>query len=245
MMKARNVPHWLLAKPIAHRGLHDRSGAPENSLAAFHAAIRVGLPIELDVHLLADDRPVVFHDHDLLRLTGVTGKIEEQDAQSIRDLRLLQTEQGIPLFTEVLREVDGAVPLLIEIKSGHPAVGALERAVLQDLQDYRGAFAVQSFNPMSVHYFKENAPSVCCGQLSGSNVGVPFARLNQPDFVAYYVDSLTRRRTLRLRRYGAPLLAWTVSSAAQYKRAKSFADNYIFDTTPDFTLPGLPPRDGQ
>jgi glycerophosphoryl diester phosphodiesterase len=237
MVKGKNVPDWLLAKPIAHRGLHAQGGAPENSLEAFHAAIRAGLPIELDVHLLADQQPVVFHDNDLMRLTGVEGKIEEQDAQSIRPLRLLQTDQAVPLFAEVLREVDGAAPLLIEIKSAASGVGALEQAVLRALQDYQGPFAIQSFNPMSVHYFKIHAPAICRGQLSGGNHGVPYAKLNLPNFVAYHVDALTPRRTARLRGLGVPLLAWTISNTTRYTQAKRFADNYIFDTTPDFTLP--------
>ena len=235
MVTGKKVPDWLLAKPIAHRGLHAQGGAPENSLAAFHAAIRAGLPIEIDVHLLADQQSVVFHDNDLMRLTGVEGKIEDQDAQSIQSLRLLQTDQAVPLFAEVLKEVDGASPLLIEIKSLPSRVGALEQTVLRELQDYRGAFAIQSFHPMSVHYFKIHAPAICRGQLSGGSYGVPFANLNQPDFVAYHVDALTPRRTARLRGLGVPLLAWTVSSMTQYAQAKRFADNFIFDTTPDFS----------
>jgi len=237
MVRGKNVPDWLLAKPIAHRGLHAQGGAPENSLAAFHAAIRAGLPIELDVHLLADQQPVVFHDNDLMRLTGVEGRIEGQDAQSIQSLRLLQTDQRVPLFAEVLREVDGASPLLIEIKSPASGVGPLEQAVLRELRDYKGPFAIQSFHPMSIHYFKVHAPAICRGQLSGGNYGVPFAKLNQPDFVAYHVDSLNPRRTVRLRALGVPLLAWTVSNPTQFAEARRFADNFIFDTTPGFTLP--------
>lgn len=232
----KNIADWLLAAPIAHRGLHDNAdGIPENSLAAFSAAIHAGLPIEIDVHLLADGKPVVFHDQNLMRMTGVQGHIEEQDGQSIRTLRLLDTEQTIPLFADTLRAIAGEAPLLIEIKSAHFGAGELEQAVLRELRDYQGAFAVQSFNPMSVHYFKANAPGICRGQLSSGRLGVPFARLNQPDFVAYHVDSLSAQLTARLRRSGTALLAWTVTNAAQYALAQTFADNYIFNRTPDFT----------
>lgn len=238
-MRDRKAPEWLLAKPIAHRGLHNGSEIPENSLAAFRAAIQVGLPIEIDVHLLADGQPVVFHDHTLQRLTGVEGKIEQQNAESLRALRLLGTDQAIPLLSETLREIDGVAPLLIEIKSMQPKAGPLEQAVWQELQGYRGDYAIQSFNPMAIDYFRRNAPEVCRGQLSGGRLGVPFVRLTQPDFVAYHVDALSSRMTSRLRRSGAALLAWTVRNAAQYEQAKRFADNYIFDTTPNFTLPEL------
>lgn len=207
--------------------------------------MRAGLPIELDVHLLADRQPVVFHDRTLLRMTGVEGNIEEHDAQSLRALRLLKTDYPIPLLADVLREVDGAVPLLIEIKNAHPIVGELEHAVLRELQNYRGAFAIQSFNALSVHYFRKHAPSICRGQLSVRSLGVPFARLTQPDFVAYYVDCLSDRLTARLRQSGTGVLAWTVTSAAQYERAKAFADNYIFETGVDFIPPALRSQDGE
>jgi hypothetical protein len=73
---------------------------------------------------------------------------------------------------------------------------------------------------------------------------VPYARLNQPDFVAYYVGSLSESLASRLRRSGTPLLAWTVVNEAQYARARKFADNYIFETTPTFTPPSLSSRNG-
>ena len=69
---------WLTAAPIAHRGLHDAScGRPENSLAAFRAAIAAGYGIELDVQMSLDGAAMVFHDYHLGRLTDQTGPIEK------------------------------------------------------------------------------------------------------------------------------------------------------------------------
>lgn len=244
-MRERNVPEWLVKTPIAHRGLHNGADIPENSLAAFQAAIQAGLPIEIDVYLLADGQVVVFHDHSLTRLTGAEGKIEEQTAETLRPLRLLGTDQAVPLFAETLREIDGRAPLLIELKTFTPKTGKLEEAVLQELQGYAGPYAVQSFNPMAIYYFRKHAPEVCRGQLSYGKLGVPFARLTHPDFIAYDVEALSDRRTARLRRYGIPLITWTVSKPAQYAVAQLQADNYIFDTTPEFTLPALGQNPGR
>jgi glycerophosphoryl diester phosphodiesterase len=232
MSVARNTPRWLVEAPIAHRGLHDNVTVPENSFAAFQATVRAGLPIELDVRLSADGRTVVFHDGDLRRLTGAEGAVEAVDCDTLRALRLLGTDEPLPLLAEVLEAVNGATPLLIELKS-MPFTGELEAAVLKDLENYSGAFAVQSFNPRSVHYFKVHAPAICRGQLSGGRIGVPFAHLTQPDFVAYYVESLTKRFAARLRRGGRPLLAWTVTNAVQQARARELADNIIFEPAPD------------
>ena len=53
----------------AHRGLH-REGVPENSMAAFRAALDHGYGIELDIHLLKDGNLAVMHDSLLNRTTG-------------------------------------------------------------------------------------------------------------------------------------------------------------------------------
>jgi len=137
---------WLLKTPIAHRGLHG-AGVPENSLAAFHAAMRRGYAIEFDVRLAGGDVPVVFHDAGLKRMTGVDRELAETPVAALRKLGLRGTAEHVPTFAEVLATVAGIVPLLIELKT--PAdrpPGTLETAVWGVLAGYRGAYAVQSLN---------------------------------------------------------------------------------------------------
>ncbi len=74
---------------------------PENSMKAFRLAVRHGFGSELDVHLTADDRLVVFHDDSLLRMTGTDRRIEEMTWDELRQIRLLDTECRIPLLEEV------------------------------------------------------------------------------------------------------------------------------------------------
>ena len=74
--KAKKAP--FLGRYYAHRGLHNTDGsAPENSLPAFRLAAEHGYGIELDVHITKDDRIIVFHDDDLLRMCGVDAKTED------------------------------------------------------------------------------------------------------------------------------------------------------------------------
>ena len=69
-MKSRiSKDSWILNRPIAHRGLHG-DGVPENSKAAYLAAIASGYPIEMNVQLTADEQLVCFHDDNLKRMTG-------------------------------------------------------------------------------------------------------------------------------------------------------------------------------
>jgi glycerophosphoryl diester phosphodiesterase len=234
--------NWLTDKPIAHRGLHDGKAVPENSLPAFEAAIREEFPIELDVHVLRDGNVVVFHDDDLRRATGHRGLVCEWTSRQLLALQLFETPNRIPLLQEVLELVNGTVPLLIEIKNS-TKVGILEGRLQALLKHYRGEFAVQSFNPLSMEWFRRNAPGVLRGQLSGDfrDSSLPVYKkfilrrmwLNwrsQPHFIAYDHRALPNRWVeCEARRRGIPVLAWTVRNEAEQKRALSVADNIIFE----------------
>ena len=116
-LSGRRRVHPFFGVKWAHRGLHDiKKGIPENSIPAFQAAIEAGYGIELDVHLTKDGKLVVFHDDDFRRICGEKGKVEETDYARMRTYRLSRTGEKIPLLSEVLRLVDGKVPLLIEVK---------------------------------------------------------------------------------------------------------------------------------
>jgi glycerophosphoryl diester phosphodiesterase len=213
--------------PIAHRGLHAAAdGRPENSLAAFGRCCALGFPAELDVRLTRDGEVVVFHDHALRRLTGAPGRVEERDAVEMRALRLLRTEQRVPLLHEVLELVGGRVPLLIELKAGAPP-SALERAVLAALDGYAGEVAIQSFKLRTVRELDRAEAPHAVGHLwhrrtvTGSSER--FA------FLGCHVHGAPRRAVRRRRESGAVVLAWTVRSPQQAQRALRFVDNYIFE----------------
>jgi len=230
----------LLTRPIAHRGLHHLPDRPENSLAAFQAAIDHNYAIELDVHLLADGHPVVFHDHTLLRMTGIDRPIAALTAAEARATRLLDSAEPIPLLEDVLALVASRVPLLIETKSHGRHIGPLERAVLSAVSAYSGEFAVQSFNPLTVLWFRMNAPHIWRGQLSSAQHGVPIRRRTRPDFVAYNIDSLPFPFTASGRKSVVPLIAWTIRTPAHLDKAPFHADNFIFDAT-DVVMARLEP----
>ncbi|PZO42527.1 MAG: glycerophosphodiester phosphodiesterase [Leptolyngbya sp.] len=225
---------WITTRPIAHRGLHQDAAAPENSLAAFEAAIAADHPIELDVQLLADGHLAVFHDRDLRRLTGKKARIADQTLATLNRYRLCHTDQIIPSLAEVLACVDGRVPLLIEIKN-EKRVGPPEQALVKTLAGYRGEFAVQSFNPRSLHWLRQSAPHIPRGQLARRpqkflRSNLLLAWLSAPHFIAYNVKALPNLPTTLARSYfDLPLLAWTVRSQAECDRAAQYADNYIFD----------------
>lgn len=103
------VDIWLrynsqpLSECWGHRGAS--LAYPENTLASFTQAIADGADaIETDIHLSRDRVPLMFHDPDLLRTTGVKGTIKECDYYGFIDgLRTLkEPRQKVPTFGEML-----------------------------------------------------------------------------------------------------------------------------------------------
>ena len=241
----RRVPSWLIETPIAHRGLHDASaGVPENSLAAFRAAAAKGYAIELDLQLSGDGEAVAFHDDELARLSGVSGAVSSRTAAELGRIQLLGTKETVPSLRQVLEEIAGQVPLLLELKTFDRAVGPLESATCRLLAGYSGAVALQSFEPATVAWLRRQDPALWRGQISsglrphrGRESSLRrFLRRNllllgagRPDFIAYDIDRLPHPAVALARRLGMPVLAWTVASEAQLRKARALADNIIFE----------------
>lgn len=232
---------WLVKKNISHRGFHNGENIPENSMKAFDAAIENDFAIELDVHILMDENVVVFHDDNLKRMTGVDKVIEKCTYDEISQLKLFNSDEKIPLFKDVLELVNGKVELLIELKSFIKA-GRLEEKTYELLKDYEGEYAIQSFNPFSVGWFKRNASNIIRGQLSGSYKGggltiiVKFLLRNlllnlisKPDFINYEIEYLNTLPIILQKRRKKLIVGWTARNEKEYKIALNKCKNVVFE----------------
>lgn len=151
---------------VAHRGLHSKDKTiPENSLAAFSAAIQAGYGIELDIQLSKDQQLVVFHDDTLDRVCKIHGRVDEYTYEELSKFSLCNTKEHIPLFSDVLALINGKVPIVVELKNGHHNK-ILCKKVLELLRSYSGSFCIESFHPLIVGWFRKNAKDVLRGQLS-------------------------------------------------------------------------------
>ncbi|MBQ6679132.1 MAG: glycerophosphodiester phosphodiesterase [Lachnospiraceae bacterium] len=245
-LTAPEKPTPAMKKPffrrnIAHRGLHtpDRS-IPENSLAAFRRAAEKGYAIELDVQLTKDGQVVVFHDDTVDRVChGSVGRVDSYNYLDLRELRIEETDEYIPLFFEVLETVGGRVPLLVELKTTKNRKELCEKT--QALLDrYNGEYCIESFDPMIVKWYRKNAPEVMRGQLAAPadgyiKSGKPpilsfilshclFNFLTRPHFIAYEIGR--RPLTVRLAAAcGALLFGWT----ARDREGEKDNDGMIFE----------------
>ena len=230
----------LIALPFAHRGLHGR-GLPENSRAAFAAAIARGHGIELDVQASRDGDAFCFHDEALERLTGESGAVTERASETLALVRLRGCDETIPSLADVLGLVGGRVPLLIEVKALPRTVAALCRSVCAALNGYGGAAGVMSFDPQVGHWFARHSPGRIRGLVVTERgrrglwgaVGRRLAlRRAQPHFLAYDIRDLPSRFAAAARGRGLAVCTWTVRTDEERARAAAHAAQIIYEDMP-------------
>ena len=237
---------WPLG-PIAHRGLHDAArGRIENTASAFEAAIAKGYAIECDLQAADGDAPVVFHDERLERLMEADGVVAAHTVAGLKQLRLRGTADRVQTLDDLLEQVSGRVPLVIEIKTLFGQPGRYEEKIAARLRTYQGPVAVMSFDHRSMASLRTLAPGIPRGLLSyrWDDDWMPLlptaekAKLRAltyhaavaPSFIAYDIDDLPEPAPLDLKqRSGIPLFTWTVRTPEQRERAKLYADAIIFE----------------
>lgn len=245
-----SLPPAFLRLPIAHRALHNRAqGRIENSPSAIAAAMDSGYAIEIDVQLSRDGVAMVFHDETLDRLTSQTGLVADRTAAELIDIGLTGGQDCIPTLAQVLRQIAGHVPLLIEIKDQTGDIsdsdGRLEGAVAADLAGYAGPIALMSFNPHSVAHMARLWPSIPRGITTSAYDVADWAPLpaaicdhlrSIPDydrtlssFISHEAADLARPRVGELRAQGADILCWTIKSPEAEVAARRFAQNITFE----------------
>lgn len=242
------LPPALLSVPLTHRGYHD-ARRPENTLAAFEAALAAGYGIELDVQQSADGQAMVFHDDHLARMSGISGDVIDHSAAALGQIALLGSGETIPSLGQVLALVQGKVPLLIEIKQRLDTMaetsGRLEQAIATALAGYFGPVALMSFNPHCVAHMARLLPHLPRGMTTeyydpALNAPLPpevCTRLRAiPDyeptgssFISHKHSDLGQPGVAELKARGAAILCWTIRSPEQEAQARKVAHNITFE----------------
>jgi glycerophosphoryl diester phosphodiesterase len=242
------APPWLTARPVAHRGLHDRArGIVENMPGAALAAIEGNFAIECDIQLTADGEAMVHHDDALGRLAEGSGRLLDLTANALKEVRFKDTAERMMSLGDLCALVKGRVPILVEVKSHFDGDRKLVRRMAEVLGEYSGPVAGMSFDPEQVMAMREIMPNLPRGIVAQSayteadwpeatpaqRKGMMHLRhslTTRPHFVAYWVNDLPAPAPWIARHiFGLPLLTWTVRTSEQLARARRYADQMIFE----------------
>jgi glycerophosphoryl diester phosphodiesterase len=242
------APDWLTARPVAHRGLHDRArGIIENMPGAAQAAIDGNFGIECDIQLSADGEAMVHHDDALGRLTDGSGALLGKTAAQLKAVAFKDTSERMMTLGDLCALVQGRVPLVIEVKSHFDRDRKLVARMSQILGSYRGPVVGMSFDPDQVLALRELMPQLPRGIIAERRydaadwpeaspaqrrgmLHLRHAFHTRPHFVAYWVDELPAAAPWIARHvFGLPLLTWTVRTPEQRQRAARYADQMIFE----------------
>lgn len=245
-MRRTPSPPWLAARPIAHRGLHDKSrGVIENTRSAFAAAVAAGYAIECDVQLTADGEAVVFHDEQLERLMLGAGRVVDHTAAQMTTLALRGSADHVQTLAELLRQVGGAVPLVIELKSQWENNDALVRRALAALAGYRGPYGLMSFDPHMIETVRRLSPATLRGIVADRAFDDSYNMLSSerllelrslshlgrtaPHFLSFYFRDLPFAPLTALRQMATPVISWTIRSPEQARDALRYSDQITFE----------------
>ncbi|MDB5653108.1 MAG: glycerophosphoryl diester phosphodiesterase [Tardiphaga sp.] len=242
------APAWLTARPVAHRGLHDRArGVIENMPGAIAAAVAGNFSIEVDLQLSADGEAMVHHDDELGRLTVGSGLLRNKTAAELQQVAFKDTAERMMTLGDLCALVDGRVGLVLEVKSHFDGDRQLVGRMAEILKFYRGPVAVMSFDPDQVLALRQLLPALPRGITAQRRYDdgewatlTPAQRrgmrqlrhgfTTRPHFVAYWVKDLPAPAPWIARRiFGCALLTWTVRTPEQRVVAASHADQMIFE----------------
>ena len=232
---------WLTERPIAHRGFHDMNHAVwENTLAAFSRAAEAGFAIECDVHIVADGNIVVFHDDTLDRLCGISGDVRERTSAELGLLTIGGTAERIPTLKQMLKLVDGRVPLIIELKGREGEDDGFAETVLDDLEGYKGHVALMSFDHWVLKDLKVAGSPYPLGLTAEGDQPERFFEHDEAmqlglDFISYQYGHLPNPFITAQRKLGIPVITWTVRDEA--------ARHHTFDEADQMTFEGFDPRE--
>jgi glycerophosphoryl diester phosphodiesterase len=242
------APDWLTARPVAHRGLHDRArGIIENMPGAVSAAIAGNFAVEVDIQLSADGEAMVHHDDELGRLTDGTGALRSLTAAELKQVAFKDTPERMMTLGDLCDLTAGRVPMVIEVKSRFDGDRKLVKRMADMLAAYRGPAAGMSFDPDQVIALRELAPKLPRGIVAERHYTAddwpeasPAQRRDmthlrhffrsRPHFVSYHVNDLPAVAPWIARHiFGLPLLTWTVRTSEQRERTARYADQMTFE----------------
>lgn len=247
------------AKPdvlvVAHRG--GAALAPENTLAAFENALKLGVDqVECDVHVSKDGELIVMHDPDVSRTTNGVGQIGELTLAEIKKLNAAAkftggtfAAQPPPTLGELLDLVKGKAGIQIEIKlaAGNARYPGIEKKVVDALaaRGMTGQAIVISFDFPTLKDIKAVEPNIKTGALvnaqwmTGRMIKTPEEIVDEvvqatgADYFSPTAGSVSQALVQATHARGLKMGAWTVDAASDMRRLSGWGVDAITSNRPD------------
>ena len=216
----------------AHRG--NSSRAPENSLAAFRAAIEAHADYsELDVQRTRDGVVVVLHDGDLMRMADDPRRIGDLTLQDLASIDIGRkygpafVGEHVPTLAAVIAQVRGRMQLNVELKYNAPDP-ELAGSVVDTLrrEQFLDQVVITSLSAAALEQVRALEPRLRVGQIVTVAVG-DVAR-TRADFLSLNSARATPELIRRAHAAGKAVHVWTVNEAeAMLRMIERGADNLI------------------
>jgi glycerophosphoryl diester phosphodiesterase len=251
----RNITHRPLI--FAHRGA--KRVAPENTLPAFEAAIRLGADgVELDVQYSSDGKLVIFHDLSLEKTSNGTGRVTSHTFEELRKLdagsHFSPAFAGaqIPALDEVLDLARGKLLVNIELKSLDISNANLGVDVVAAVRAHNMAdeVVISSFNPFALRRSKRAGPEIEHALLlaldtSGWTRWGFTLRYSRADGLHPETKMVDEAYVAAARRRKMPVRVWTVNDEDEMVRLARLGVDAIISDLPDVALAAVTPNPAQ
>jgi glycerophosphoryl diester phosphodiesterase len=236
---------------FAHRGA--KRVAPENTIPAFEAAIRLGADgVELDVQYSSDGELVIFHDLSLEKTSTGKGRVS---ASTFEELRTLDAGSHfsaefagtqIPTLDEALETAKGKLLVNIELKTIEVAQSGLGPDVVTVVRrhDMADEVVISSFNPFALRKSKaagseiEHALLVAADLAGWTRWGLTL-RHSRADGLHPEKDMVTPAYIAAARKRKMPVRVWTVNEETEMRRLADLGVDAIISDVPDVALAAL------
>lgn len=235
--------NWLIARPIAHRGLHD-STCVESTSSAFSAAIKNNYAIECDVQLSADGEALVFHDDTVDRLLEGKGAVNQFTSRQIKRMAFKSGTDRVQTLAELVEQVAGRVTLVVELKTLWDSNVQLAQRVLDVFQGYDGPHALMSYDPLLILHVAQSSPATIRGIVGERSAFDTYKTLplaqnldlrsmshlpqTKPHFISYYFKDLQCQPVSLFRAAGNPVITFTIRNRQQETEARRYCDQVTF-----------------
>ncbi len=241
-MNLNNNYDWIKTRPIAHRGITNKQkGIVENTVESCYEAIKLNMPIEIDVRLTNENELILLHDSYVVLENNQKRFFKDLKKEEFKLYKIKNSNCTIPTLREVLQVVDGNVPLLIEAKVEGDFIHSknIIEEICKEMKEYNGKFAIQSFYPYVGNVCKKIDGNITHGILLPITSKYPsfiknitnklMLKCAQYDFISFGVNYLNNDMIKYLKKVNKPLLLWTINDNKWDDAIKALKANVIIN----------------